>query len=410
MKNPILSLTVILYQVNNSEIFDLFKKHKCCVIIPTYNNQASISKVIDDVLLYCNDVYVINDGSTDDTLSIINKYKDQVKIISYKNNKGKGYALRTGFKKTYEDGYLYAITIDADGQHFASDFEGFLKQIPENPEAVIIGARKKEQENKSKGSKFANEFSNFWYKIETGETIEDSQCGYRLYPLKTVNKLKYFTTKYEFEIEIIVRLNWRGCRIMTIPINVYYPPPEKRVSHFRPGKDVIRISMLNTVLVTLALIFFLPRNIFRKYKNKSLKRIFREDVLGRNTSTRKISASIGFGVFMGIMPIWGYQLLIGLSLAHFMKLNKAIVFLAANISIPPMIPLILYLSYVSGGFLLGEGTWAVSLNDITFETIKNDILQYLAGAWVLATVAGLFFWLTSWTLLKIVQYNRRRNA
>jgi len=378
-----------------------FKENKCCVIIPTYNNATTIVQVVTDVLDYCEDVYVINDGSTDETLSVLEKYKESIKCISYKNNQGKGNALLLGFRNAFEDGFKHAITIDSDGQHFASDLPVFLEKLKEEKEAILIGARKLNQKNLSKGSNFANKFSNFWFKIETGISLPDTQSGYRLYPLSPIYKRKFFSKKYEFEIEIIVRLSWKGYKVRSVPIDVFYPTRDKRVSHFRPFKDFFRISVLNTVLVFLGLLYFLPKNMVRKYKNKKLKQIIKEDILGGNSPIHKIAISIGFGVFMGIVPIWGYQLAVGFSLAHVFKLNKSIFFVFANISLPPMIPFILYLSFVLGGYILGDISWTIEIEDVSFETVKENLKQYLVGSMALAILAGSIFGIASYILLEI---------
>ena len=118
-----------------------------------------MEKVISDVLLYCSDVIVVNDGSTDSTLEIIKKFP-QIHLVSYPKNRGKGYAMRTGFKYAFKKGFQYGITIDSDGQHYAKDLVTFLDMIEENPNAIIIGARDLNQENMDGKSSFANRFSN----------------------------------------------------------------------------------------------------------------------------------------------------------------------------------------------------------------------------------------------------------
>src|ERR1035437_9407516 len=97
---------------------------KCCVIIPTYNNAKTIEKIISTVRSYSDDIIVVNDGSTDATTEIL-QHIDNITLVSYPQNKGKGYALRKGFAKADELGFEYAITIDSDGQHFAEDIPLF---------------------------------------------------------------------------------------------------------------------------------------------------------------------------------------------------------------------------------------------------------------------------------------------
>jgi glycosyltransferase involved in cell wall biosynthesis len=373
-------------KVSKSEYLKKFKDKKCCVLIPTYNNATTIKMVIANVLEYCSDVYVINDGCTDNTLSVISEFNTSIKCIGYKVNRGKGNAIIFGFRKAIEDGFEYAITIDSDGQHFAHDLPTFVDLIDQEPNSVIIGARPLARENLSAGSSFANKFSNFWIKIETGISLDDTQSGYRLYPLAPIRKMKFFTRKYEFEIEVIVRLSWRGCKVINVPIDVFYPKKGERISHYRPFKDFLRISTLNTILVSLAILFFLPRNIVRKNKNKTIKKIIKEEILGVGTPLKTIALSIGFGIFMGIVPIWGYQLAVGFTLAHLFRLNKSIFFVFANISLPPFIPIILYLSYIFGGFIMGKGMWFLSIEDISFKTM--DLKQYIIGSFALAITAG----------------------
>lgn len=231
----------------------LFLKHKACVLLPTYNNAQKLAEVVEDVLQYTQRIIVVNDGSTDSTAAILSSYP-QLKVVSYSPNKGKGMALRTGFKQAADLGYEYAITLDSDGQHFAKDLPAFLSQIEETPGSLIIGARNLGVENVPTKSSFGNRFSNFWYWVNTGNKLPDTQSGYRLYPVQKLAAKHYFTRKYEFEIEVIVRASWSGIPVIFIPISVYYPPAEERITHFRPLKDFTRISILNTVLVTVAIL------------------------------------------------------------------------------------------------------------------------------------------------------------
>ncbi len=378
-----------------------FESSKSCVIIPTYNNAKVLNKVLQAVLEYSSHIIVVNDGSTDDTLQILDNYK-QIKTISYKINKGKGYALRKGFILAEELGYENAIAIDSDGQHYPEDFILFLDALEENSGSIIIGARKMEGEKQDGGSSFANKFSNFWFKIETSKTISDTQSGYRLYPLKRINKRHYFTNRYEFEIEVIVRAAWRGIKIMTIPVNVFYPEKEERISHFRPGPDFTRISILNTILVIFAFFYGLPAVLYHNIREKSLKAVIYENIIKSNDSNLRLSVAIGFGVFMGIAPVWGWQMIIAVSLAHLFKLNKPITLIAANISIPPVIPFIIFGSYYAGALVLGNHlSLANFTTDISFDLIKQDLFQYIIGSFVLGIVSGIISMITSFFVINM---------
>lgn len=251
-----------------AEIHALFKLKKVCVLVPTYNNEQTLEKVVSDVLAYTDQVIVVNDGSTDSTPQLLQKFQ-QVTQVSYPVNQGKGFALRQGFKRALDAGYEYAISIDSDGQHFADDLPKFLKKLESHPSAIIIGARNMEQSTIPGKSSFGHKFSNFWFWVETGLTMPDTQSGYRLYPVKLLQQVKFITRKFEFEIEVLVRSAWKGIELTHVPVRVFYAEKGKRVSHFRPFKDFTRISILNTFLVTIALFYIKPRDLFRSLKKKT---------------------------------------------------------------------------------------------------------------------------------------------
>jgi glycosyltransferase involved in cell wall biosynthesis len=249
--------------MNNLEtIRAKFDELAACVVIPTYNNSATLAEVIADVSLYTNNIIVVNDGSTDNSEVIAQSFS-QVQLISYANNVGKGWALRKAIVYAIEHQYKFAITIDSDGQHFAKDLPAFINKLEEVKDAIIIGSRNMDQATVPGKSSFGNKFSNFWFKVETGITSPDTQSGFRAYPLDLLKDIHFFTKKYEFEIEVLVRAVWKGAKIESIPVTVYYAPKEVRISHFRPFKDFTRISILNTVLVFITFLYIKPRNFLR---------------------------------------------------------------------------------------------------------------------------------------------------
>lgn len=149
--------------IQNIRHNNLFEELKVCVIIPTYNNQDTIASVINDVKNYTNKIIVVNDGSTDKTSEILKQFGDTI-VIEYAENIGKGQAIRLGFIKALELRFEYAITIDADGQHYADDLPLFLQKLKENPKSLIIGSRNINAEGMPGKNTFANKFSNFWFK------------------------------------------------------------------------------------------------------------------------------------------------------------------------------------------------------------------------------------------------------
>ena len=242
---------------------------RLCVIIPTYNNVKTIGKVIADVLKRCGQVIVVDDGSTDGTSAEIRSLASRITIVAYQPNRGKGHALVAGFRKAKEMGFTHAITIDADGQHFADDIPVFINELDNHRDAIVVGARNLTEENMPRGNTFANKFSNFWFRLQTGINLQDTQSGFRLYPINALWGLRFITSRYEAELELLVFSAWAGTPIVSVPVRVYYPPADERVSHFRPIYDFVRISILNTLLCVAALVYGYPRMALR-----AVKRIF----------------------------------------------------------------------------------------------------------------------------------------
>lgn len=236
---------------------------KVCVIIPTYNNSTTIERVVNDVLAQCQDVIVVNDGSTDETLQVLKQLGNHIIQVKLSSNQGKGCALLAGFKKAKELGFTHAITIDADGQHFASDIPAFLEAAKKCERTIVVGSRNLTEKNMPRQNTFANRFSNFWFRLQTGISLPDTQSGFRLYPLEELKGLSLITSRYEAELELLVFAAWNGVNITTIPIHVYYPPEEERVSHFRPIYDFVRISILNTLLCIGTIVYALPLRCWR---------------------------------------------------------------------------------------------------------------------------------------------------
>jgi glycosyltransferase involved in cell wall biosynthesis len=377
-----------------------FNQYRTCVIIPTYNNDITLPAVIADVAEYTHNIIVVNDGSTDDTALILASLP-HIDIVSYPKNKGKGWALRKGFEKAVESGYAHAITIDSDGQHFAKDLPVFMDKLELTKDAIIIGARNMDQSSVPGKSSFGYKFSNFWFKIETGINTPDTQSGYRLYPVALMKDIIFFTRKYEFEIEVLVRAAWKGIKIESVPVSVYYAPKEKRISHFRPFKDFFRISLLNTLLVLIAFLYIKPRNFFLSlFQKRNWGAFFREQVFNVNEPHHIKAFSVALGICMGIMPVWGFQLVTAIFLSIVLKLNKALVIIAANISIPPLIPLIIFFSYKTGAVWMKNGGGSLTLtSDLTFDSVKNNFQQYLYGSITLAIVLGILCGLLTWALL-----------
>lgn len=238
--------------------FDLLR---CCVLVPTYNNAATLERVLLGVMQFTSQIIVINDGSTDATAEILKRFP-QLWVLDLPRNQGKGNALRQGFRKAEELGFNYAISIDSDGQHYPEDLPVFLEALEQRKEQdlplLVVGSRKMDGPGVPEKSSFGNRLSSLWYWVQTGIRLQDTQCGYRLYPIRLVNSLQLFTSRFELEIEVLVKAALNGARVINLPVRVLYDPAE-RVTHFRPFTDVLRIVLLNVYFVFYALFKKAPK-------------------------------------------------------------------------------------------------------------------------------------------------------
>jgi uncharacterized protein (DUF2062 family) len=239
--------------------------------------------------------------------------------------------------------------------------------------------------------------------VETGIRLPDTQSGFRLYPVQRLQSMYFITRRFEFEIEVIVRSAWNGIPVTSVPVSVYYAPVGERVSHFRPFADFTRISILNTFLVFISFLYIRPRDLLRRlFLKQKWKEVFIDELFDSSQSNLRKSVSVAFGIFMGIIPIWGFQLVSAIFIAVLLKLNKGLVIVFANISIPPMIPLIIYASYRFGAFWMPAGAHTISLTKtLSLSAIRYNFKQYLAGSISLAVTAGLVAGLITYLLLQL---------
>jgi glycosyltransferase involved in cell wall biosynthesis len=380
----------------------ILKRLKVCILVPTFNNDKTLARLIPDLMTFNTLIIVVNDGSTDKTASILGQFPE-IHTVSYFPNRGKGFALQQGFRVALEQGYAYAISIDSDGQHFAKDIPAFLYALEENLGSLIIGARNMVQSSVPAKSSFGHRFSNFWFRVETGIRLPDTQSGFRLYPVSRLQSMFFITRRFEFEIEVIVCAAWNGIPVISVPVSVYYAPPEERVSHFRPFIDFTRISILNTFLVIISFLYIKPRDLLRRlFLKQKWKEVFVDELFDPAQTNARKSVSVAFGIFMGILPVWGFQLVLAIFIAVLFRLNKGLVIVFANISIPPMIPVIIYASYWFGAFWMPGSANTISLTKtLSLSAIRYNFKQYLVGSINLAIVTGLVAGLITYVLLKI---------
>jgi glycosyltransferase involved in cell wall biosynthesis len=221
---------------------------RVAIIIPTYNHGTRISEVVRKTVVLRYPVFVVDDGSTDETAKILSSMHG-ITVLTHTQNMGKGAALLTGFQEASKISD-WAITLDADGQHKPEDVEKLLEAVKEGERPLVTGSRQgMDGENVPWTSRFGKGFSNFWVWVAGGPKVSDSQSGFRLYPLPDVLTLDVHALRFQFEVEILVKAHRDGVSVIEAPVQVVYQKGAERISHFHPWKDFFRNSITFSRLI-----------------------------------------------------------------------------------------------------------------------------------------------------------------
>ncbi len=371
--------------------------HRCVIIIPTYNNDQTLMAVLDEVLSFGTPTIVINDGSSDSTADLLS-HRTDVTVLSHDSNEGKGSALREGFEYAYEQEFSHAITIDADGEHALSEIPVFLSKIDEDPEALWIGSRKNPHGKSPRiAMPFTGFLGNIGIRLFTGVTLTDCQSGFRLYPLHPIVPLELKRNRFDYEQEVLLEASWSGVELKEFPISVVEQSREDTVSHYHPLKDFLRISRVHTrAMITRFINPFSSLKVEGKNSREKIYNLVKQELVS-HTTPLKGALAFSLGVFMGIFPIHGFQVVVLMFLATKLKLNRPLAFLGVNVSAPPFLPF-LAIAAVKTGDLFLPGSIS---GDITSDTIEKGgaaFMAFMLGSTLLAPVASIIAFVISYPL------------
>lgn len=241
-----------------------------CVVIPVYNHEHAIGKVVARVLAHDLRCILVDDGSSPDCAGVLDalvaEYPDRLVLERHVNNQGKGGAVLTGFARAARDGYSHVLQVDADGQHNVDDIPRFLAAARAQPTALIAGCPIYD-ESVPALRLYARYLTHVWVWINTlSLSIRDSMCGFRVYPVAPVVALaarRRLGLRMNFDIEILVRLYWDGIEVVSLPTKVGYP--EDGVSHFKAWTDNVLITRLHTALF-FGMLPRIPRLLARTWR------------------------------------------------------------------------------------------------------------------------------------------------
>ncbi|MCC6465429.1 MAG: DUF2062 domain-containing protein [Planctomycetes bacterium] len=386
-----------------------------CVVVPTYNNRGTVLDVVRRVRAMAETVIVVDDGCTDGTAELL---KDEPVVhLRHARNRGKGAALRTGFAKALELGYTHAVTLDSDGQHFPEEISKLVEASRGTPDAVVIGVRDMSGEHVPGRSSFGRMFSNFWLRVATGLDAGDTQSGFRVYPLRHVTRVVTVFRRFTYECEVIIRMAWGGCPILSVPVQVYYPPKEIRVSHFNPFWDNVRFSCLYIYMCFRQLLVPWPhprlvrraeplwqgslaasaRALWRRLRKMAalpedlklqggpiarMRGLVRYLVHESNTPG-ELGLAVAIGAFIGCSPAVGFHWLLALYGATRVHVNRVACVAATNVSFGPLVGVIAFASIWLGKLLLGQPLWMPPTLD---WRVLGRFAGQSIGAWVLGSV------------------------
>ena len=209
------------------------------IVIPAYNHDHKVKDVVENALKLKMPVIVVDDGSTDSTFDRIRAIEG-ISILRHLTNQGKGAAIMTGFTRAVKVAD-WAITLDADGQHHPEDALGLIRAIPERQRPIVVGIRQGMlKTNAPWTSRFGRSFSNFWVWVSGGPRMNDSQSGFRIYPLPEAMGLNVKARRFQYEVEVLVRARRNQIPVIEAPVRVIYNEGSQRTSHFRPFVDFVR--------------------------------------------------------------------------------------------------------------------------------------------------------------------------
>jgi len=229
------------------------------VVIPAYNEAATIRDVVERTLKHASSVIVVDDGSTDDTIARLEGLP--ITLIRHERNLGKAASIFSGAREAMHRGARGIVTLDGDGQHDADDLRKILPAAALRPNAIIVGARLHARDTIPRPRYLANRFANVWIGWAAGQPIADSQSGFRYYPatvFETLDLRHDRASSFVFESEVLIAAARSGIELAFVPISVRYANPA-RASHLHPVFDIARIAVM--IIGRLAHLRFDARNI-----------------------------------------------------------------------------------------------------------------------------------------------------
>lgn len=362
------------------------------IIIPVFNHGTTLKGVVEAALSTGFPVLVVDDGSSDGGVAGLAGLNCQVE--SFAENRGKGAAILAGARIAKEQGFASIITLDADAQHNPLEARDLavVAAGTDHP-VIVIGARRMVQDTVPGLSLFGRDFSNFWVRLECGADLPDTQSGMRLYPVDVLLAQTFLKSRYDFEIEVLVKSVWAGVEICSVPISVHYPPAGERVSHFHKFLDNWRLTLLHTGLVCRRLLPFPHKKITGVREKESpvvvVKKPLRtlQNLCRENSSPFWLALAVWMGLFVGASPLIGVHTVAIIYLAYRFHLNKVAAVAASQFCMPPVVPALC----IEVGHYFQTQQW---LTDLSWKRwlleVHYRLWDWFVGFLFVGPILGLF--------------------
>ena len=359
------------------------------VVVPVFNNRETVRAVIAACAAVMPHVVAVDDGSTDADVAGLLAGLD-ITLLKHDRNRGKGAAILTASRFIEERGGGYMITLDADGQHDPADIRKFLPLLPAEENAVVVGIRDFNTGNVPASSRFGRAFANFWLRVETGEVLDDCQSGFRAYPVRHLNRLRFRGAHYDFEAEVLAKAAWAGLIFVPVGISVRYPKAEERVSSFRPFLDNLRLTHTHALLVLRRLLPWGHRRLAGEKKKADLSLLrhpikFMLGLLREHATPEGLALAAAVGSFIAILPILFFHTPVILYVAIRLRLNKIMALNIQHLFMPPLMPALC----IEVGYYFRFGRW---LTDLSFESVftqfSDRLYEWFLGSLIMAPLGA----------------------
>jgi len=315
-------------------------------------------------------------------------------VIVASDARGYGAAFAEAVSQAVESGCTHAVVLDVGRGHLPAYLPRFVEAARLHPDAIVVGRREYTQNRPSLLQRLGRWNCDFWTWMETGKWVHDTVYGFKAYPLDLIKDLAIRSQQTDCEVELLAKAIWSGVGIVQVAL----PSDAKSETlvPLSPG-EITRfgVTTVSLTLQRLGLPEPLRAMIHRKEFSQlpliqRLRVVCREAIAHNCQRPGRFAVCVGLGVFFGIVPIWGFQMLAAAATAHLLGLSKPLVLAASHVSSPLTLPLVLYASLIIGHLLLhGQVSGLPNLRQLNPAVLLHSVGEYLVGSTVLAIAAGM---------------------